>query len=59
VLQVLLALAFLLAGVMKVGQPREKLAASMGWLEDFPTPGCAPSGCWSKEIPLCNGPFVD
>jgi uncharacterized membrane protein YphA (DoxX/SURF4 family) len=35
VLQVLLALAFLLAGVMKVSQPRQKLATSMGWVEDF------------------------
>jgi len=35
VLQVLLALAFLLAGVMKSTQPRQKLATSMGWVEDF------------------------
>jgi len=32
---VLLALAFLLAGVTKASQPRQKLAASMGWVEDF------------------------
>jgi uncharacterized membrane protein YphA (DoxX/SURF4 family) len=35
VLQVLLALAFLLAGATKVSQPRQRLAASMGWVEDF------------------------
>jgi uncharacterized membrane protein YphA (DoxX/SURF4 family) len=35
VLQVLLALAFLLAGAMKSTQPRQKLATSMGWVEDF------------------------
>lgn len=39
VLQVLLALAFLVAGVTKVSQPRQKLAASMGWVEDFSDPG--------------------
>jgi uncharacterized membrane protein YphA (DoxX/SURF4 family) len=32
----LLAAAFLASGVMKVSQPKEKLAASgMGWAEDF------------------------
>jgi uncharacterized membrane protein YphA (DoxX/SURF4 family) len=35
VLQVLLALAFLVAGVVKSTQPRQKLATSMGWVEDF------------------------
>jgi uncharacterized membrane protein len=39
VLQVLLALAFLLAGVTKASQPRQKLAASMGWVEDFSDTG--------------------
>jgi uncharacterized membrane protein len=39
VLQVVLALAFLLAGVTKVSQPRQKLAASMGWVEDFSDTG--------------------
>jgi uncharacterized membrane protein YphA (DoxX/SURF4 family) len=39
VLQVLLALAFLLAGVTKVSQPRQKLAASMGWVEDVSDTG--------------------
>lgn len=34
-LQVLLALAFLLAGVMKSTQPRQRLATNMGWVEDF------------------------
>jgi uncharacterized membrane protein len=39
VLQILLAVAFLLAGVTKVSQPRQKLAASMGWVEDFSDTG--------------------
>ena len=39
VLQILLALAFLLAGVTKASQPRQKLAASMGWVEDFSDTG--------------------
>jgi uncharacterized membrane protein YphA (DoxX/SURF4 family) len=39
VLQILLALAFLMAGTMKVSQPRQKLATSMGWVEDFSDTG--------------------
>jgi uncharacterized membrane protein YphA (DoxX/SURF4 family) len=35
VLQVLLALAFVLAGAMKATQPRQRLATNMGWVEDF------------------------
>jgi uncharacterized membrane protein YphA (DoxX/SURF4 family) len=35
ILQVLLAFAFLAAGVMKISQPRNKLATNMGWVEDF------------------------
>src|SRR5690554_3877812 len=35
ILQVLLALAFVGAGVMKVTQPREKLQGSLPWVEDF------------------------
>ncbi|TFV83267.1 DoxX family protein [Blastococcus sp. CT_GayMR20] len=34
----LLALAFLGAGLTKLTQPKEKLAASMAWVEDF-SPG--------------------
>ncbi|MCW5951231.1 MAG: DoxX family protein [Propionibacteriaceae bacterium] len=34
----LLALGFLGAGAMKLSQPREKLAASMGWVNDFSEP---------------------
>lgn len=34
----LLALAFLGAGAMKLSRPREKLAASMGWVNDFSAP---------------------
>lgn len=33
--QGLLAAAFLAAGVVKLIQPREKLAERMGWVEDF------------------------
>jgi uncharacterized membrane protein YphA (DoxX/SURF4 family) len=33
--QVLLAVAFLGAGAMKLSQPKEKLAANMAWVEDF------------------------
>lgn len=35
VLQILLALAFLAAGLTKTTQPRQKLATAMGWVEDF------------------------
>jgi uncharacterized membrane protein YphA (DoxX/SURF4 family) len=39
ILQILLALAFGMAGVMKLAQPKEKLAAAgMGWTEDV-SPG--------------------
>ncbi|WP_420643045.1 DoxX family protein [Candidatus Leptofilum sp.] len=33
--QGLLAVAFLMAGGMKVMQPKEKLAENMAWVEDF------------------------
>jgi uncharacterized membrane protein YphA (DoxX/SURF4 family) len=35
IVQILLALAFALAGVMKTTQPMEKLAINMGWVKDF------------------------
>ena len=35
IVQILLALAFGLAGFMKLTQPKEKLAANMKWVEDF------------------------
>ena len=35
VVQALLALAFGMAGTMKLTQPREKLTTQMGWVEDF------------------------
>jgi len=38
VAQILLALAFGAAGIIKITQPHEKLAASMGWPSDF-SPG--------------------
>jgi uncharacterized membrane protein len=38
IVQILLALAFLLAGGMKLTQPKEKLAESMPWVEGF-SPG--------------------
>ena len=39
VLQILLALAFLAAGLTKTTQPRQKLATAMGWVEDFSDTG--------------------
>jgi uncharacterized membrane protein YphA (DoxX/SURF4 family) len=39
VLQILLALAFLAAGLTKLSQPRQQLATTMGWVEDFSGPG--------------------
>jgi uncharacterized membrane protein YphA (DoxX/SURF4 family) len=39
ILQLLLALAFLAAGMTKLSQPRQKLATSMAWVEDFSDPG--------------------
>ena len=39
VLQILLALAFVAAGLTKLTQPRQKLATTMGWVEDFSDPG--------------------
>ena len=38
VLQILLALAFLAAGLTKLTQPRQKLATTMGWVEDYSDP---------------------
>ena len=35
IVQILLALAFLLAGTMKVTRPIEELAKRMGWVNDF------------------------
>ena len=35
VVQGLLAFAFLMAGFMKMSQPKEKLAENMKWVEDF------------------------
>ncbi|MCL2515048.1 MAG: DoxX family protein [Microbacteriaceae bacterium] len=35
----LLALAFLAAGLLKTVQPKEKLAANMGWVDDFTPTG--------------------
>ena len=35
IVQILLALAFGAAGIMKITQPREKLATNMKWVEDF------------------------
>ena len=36
VLQVVVALSFLMAGTMKLTQPLERLAQKMGWVKDFP-----------------------
>ena len=35
IVQILLALAFGAAGIMKITQPREKLATNLKWVEDF------------------------
>lgn len=35
IVQILLALAFGMAGIMKATQPKEKLAQQMKWVEDF------------------------
>ncbi|MEZ4590518.1 MAG: DoxX family protein [Chloroflexota bacterium] len=35
IVQGLLAIAFLMAGGMKMAQPKEKLAQNMAWVEDF------------------------
>ena len=35
IIQILLALVFLMAGLMKVTRPREVLAENMAWVEDF------------------------
>ena len=37
IVQGLLAAAFLMAGIMKATQPKEKLAANMAWVNDFST----------------------
>ncbi|MPZ26548.1 MAG: DoxX family membrane protein [Micromonosporaceae bacterium] len=36
ILQILLALIFAGSGLLKLTQPKQKLAASMAWVEDFP-----------------------
>ena len=38
IMQGLLALAYLMAGVMKATSPKQKLAVNMGWINDF-SPG--------------------
>ncbi len=38
IVQVLLALAFVAAGVMKASQPRERLEKMLPWVADFSTP---------------------
>lgn len=38
ILQIALAVIFFLAGLMKLTQPREKLLARMGWVQDFSQP---------------------
>jgi uncharacterized membrane protein YphA (DoxX/SURF4 family) len=35
IVQILLTLAFGMAGLMKITQPKENLAQNMGWVEDF------------------------
>lgn len=38
IIQALLALMFLMSGIMKVTRKKEQLAAQMGWVEDFSQP---------------------
>ncbi|MCC2333804.1 DoxX family protein [Cellulomonas wangsupingiae] len=38
IVQILLAVAFVGAGAMKAGQPREKLEGFLPWVADFSTP---------------------
>jgi uncharacterized membrane protein YphA (DoxX/SURF4 family) len=38
VVQILLGLAFVLAGIMKASQPREKLSGRLTWVEDYSGP---------------------
>ena len=35
IVQILVGLGFLMAGAMKIMQPKEKLAEQMAWVEDF------------------------
>ena len=35
IVQIVLALAFLASGLIKLSQPKEKLAAQMAWVDDF------------------------
>lgn len=37
IVQILLALAFLMAGAMKVTQPIQRLATNMGWVNSLPS----------------------
>jgi uncharacterized membrane protein YphA (DoxX/SURF4 family) len=38
IINIVLALAFLTAGITKVSRPKVKLAGVMGWVEDFQAP---------------------
>lgn len=38
IVQIVLALAFGMAGIMKLTQPYERLATRMGWVKDFAPP---------------------
>ncbi|MBV6762307.1 DoxX family protein [Rhodococcus opacus] len=45
ILQILLAVSFAAAGAIKLIQPREKLAETLGrWVDDFPAPLLKPLG---------------
>ena len=52
VLQIVLALAFLAAGLTKLIQPRQKLATTMGWVEDFSDPGVRTIGALEVLVPV-------
>jgi len=61
IVNIVLALAFLAAGLAKVAQPKTKLAGTMGWVEDFAAPsvkliGTAEIvGAFGLALPLVTG----
>jgi uncharacterized membrane protein YphA (DoxX/SURF4 family) len=61
IIQVLLAVAFLVAGLMRLAQPIEKLAAQMGWVRDFRPSTVRLIGALEMlaAIGLILPPFVD
>ena len=52
IVQGLLAVAFLMAGGMKLMQPKEKLAEKMAWVEDFAPNTIKGLVCWRFWVRL-------